>query len=134
MRIALFIVIAVLVSSFNVMAQVISSANMGCTVIAAGGMACNGIADPAADKDKTLPKLSVTHFVLEPGAALDQPNPSGDCLIAGISGGDLLNEKSPFLHVSLEKDSVTLMPKGLPFRLRNGASAKVEFRLIEIRR
>lgn len=51
-----------------------------------------------------------------------------------ISGGDLLNEKAPFLHVSLEKDNVTLMPKEQPFRLRNKGSDNVEFRMIEIRR
>jgi hypothetical protein len=38
------------------------------------------------------------------------------------------------LHVSLEKDSVTLMPKEQPFRLRNKGSDDAEFRLIEIRR
>jgi len=109
--------------------------NMGCTVTAAGGMACNGIGAPETSEEKNkAPRLFVTHFALEPGAALDQPSSSSDCLIMGINGGDLLNERWPRLHVSLEKDSVTLMPREKPFRLRNKGSENVEFRLIEIRR
>ena len=116
-------------------AQVPSSANTGCTVDAAGGMACNGIAVLETNDEKNkAPRLSVTHFVLEPGAALDQPSSSSDCLIMGVNGGDLLNERWPFLHVSLERDSVILMPREKPFRLRNKGSDKVEFRMIEIRR
>jgi hypothetical protein len=115
-------------------AQVTSSANSGCTVGAAGGMACNGIGVPENQEGKKLPKLFVAHFILQPGAALDQPSPSSDCLIVGVSSGDLLNEKAPFLHVSLERDSVTLMPREQPFRLRNKSADNVEFRLIEIRR
>jgi hypothetical protein len=107
---------------------------MGCTVIE-NGMACNGISIVReGEKDSKIPRLFVTHFFLEPGAILEQPSPSSDCLIIGIKGGDLLNEELPLLHVSLEKDSVTLMPKEQPFRLRNKSSASVEFRLIEIRR
>jgi hypothetical protein len=79
-------------------------------------------------------KLFVTHFTIAPGAAVEEPSSSSDCLIIGINGGDLVNEKPPFLHVSLEKDAVTLMPKEQPFRLRNKGSQDVEFRLLEIRR
>jgi hypothetical protein len=79
-------------------------------------------------------RLVVTHFRMEPGAAVAEPGPSSDCLIIGINGGDLVNEKPPFLHVSLEKDAVTLMPKGGHFGLRNNSSEGVEFRLLEIRR
>jgi|SRR5215472_11669206 len=120
-------------------AQVISSANMGCTVVGEGGMACNGIGVPGVpdpnEDQKTSPRLFITDFKLEPGAALDKPNSStDDCLIIGIDGGDLLNEREPHHHVSLEKDSVTLMPRELPFHLRNKSSKSVEFRLIRIRR
>lgn len=45
-----------------------------------------------------------------------------------------MNEKAPFLHVSLQKDSVSLMPKEQPFRLRNKGSTDVKFRLIQIQR
>ena len=116
-------------------AQVTSSLNQGCTVVAAGGMACNGLGVPETNQElKKLPRLFVTHFILQPGAALDQPSSSSDCLLVGGNGGDLLNEKAPFLHVSLERDSVTLMPREQPFRLRNKSAGNVEFRLIEIRR
>jgi hypothetical protein len=116
-------------------AQVISSGNMGCTVVAPSGMACNGIGTLGTkEEEKKLPKLFITHFILEPGAALDQPSSSSDCLLIGLNGGDLLNEKAPFLHVSLEKDSVTLMPREQPFRLRNKGSDTVEFRMIQIQR
>ena len=36
-------------------------------------------------------------------------------MIIGINGGDLLNEKAPFLYVALAKDHVTLMPKDKNF-------------------
>ena len=118
-----------------VTAQVTSSSNLGCTVVAAGGMSCNGIGIPETkNEEKKAPKLFVTHFILEPGATLDQPSTSSDCLIIGINGGDLFNDKVPLLHVSLEKDAVTLMPRDQPFRLRNKGSDNVEFRLIEVRR
>jgi len=98
-------------------------------------MSCNGIVSPETKEEgKKLPKLFITDFILEPGAALDQPSSSSDCLLVGINGGDLVNENAPFLHVSLEKDSVTLMPREQPFRLRNKGSDTVEFRLIEIQR
>jgi hypothetical protein len=98
-------------------------------------MSCNGIGDGNQEEnEKKIPKLFVTHFLLEPGAAFEQPSSSSDCLIIGINGGDLPNEKLPLLHVSLEKDSVTLMPKEQPFRLRNKGADNIEFRLIEIRR
>jgi hypothetical protein len=119
-------------------AQLISSENLACTVVAAGGMACNGIGTAETEKEEKKlpksPKLLVTHFTLQPGAALDQPSPSSDCLLVGINGGGLLNEKAPFLHVSLERDSVILMPREQLFRLRNKGTDAVEFRLIEIQR
>ena len=135
MRTTLTLALLTLCCLASATAQVISSENMGCTVVAGGGMSCNGIGDGKQEEnEKKIPKLFITHFLLEPGAAFEQPSPSSDCLIIGINGGDLLNEKLPLLHVSLEKDSVTLMPKEQPFRLRNKGSDNVEFRLIEIRR
>ncbi len=129
------IVLAVLCCPVAVAAQVSSSSSLGCTVVAPSGMSCNGIAIPETkQKGTNTPKLYITNFVLEAGAALEQPSSSSDCLVVGINGGDLVNENRPFLHVSLEHDSVTLMPKELPFRLRNKSSDKVEFRVIEIRR
>jgi len=98
-------------------------------------MACNGIgAGETKMQEKNRPKLFVTHFTIGPGAALDEPDSSSDCLIIGVNGGDLVNEKPPFLHVSLEKDAVVLLPKGVPYLLRNKAAKNVELRLIEIRR
>ena len=115
-------------------AQVTSSANLGCTVVAPNGMSCNGIAVPDEKLGgKKVPKLFVTEITLRPGAELEPPADS-DCLLIGTKGGDLLNEKPPFLHVDLGKDSVTLMPREQPFRLRNKGSENVEFRMIEIRR
>lgn len=135
MRTTLTLALVALCGPAIATAQVISSENLGCTVVAAGGMACNGIGvDKIKEEEKKLPKLFVTRFTLEPGAALEEPSSSSDCLIIGINGGDLLNEKMPLLHVSLERDSVTLMSKEQPFRLRNKGSDNVEFRLIEIRR
>jgi hypothetical protein len=120
-------------------AQIISSSNLGCTVgTPSGGMVCTGIGrvPDAEDKEKKLPKLFVTHFIMKPGAALDraQTGCSSDCLIIGINGGDLLNEQAPFLHVSLAKDSVTLMPKEQPFHLSNKGPDDVEFCLIAVQR
>ena len=128
--------LAVLVLSGPLMmtAQVTSSANLGCTALASRGMSCNGIGVPDTEKETNLPKLFVTHFTIAPGATVDEPSSSADCLIIGINGGDLVNEKTPFLHVSLEKDAVTLMPKEQAFRLRNKGSQDVELRLLEIRR
>src|SRR5579863_8160703 len=80
-------------------AQVTPSENMGCTVVG-NGMACNGIEIVGEkEKDSKMPRLFVTHFLLEPDAVLEQPSPSSDYLIIGINGGDLLNEKTPLLHV-----------------------------------
>ena len=129
------VVLALLCGAGSASAQVISSSNLGCTVVAPSGMSCNGIGIPETKSaGKHTPKLYITNFVLEPGAVLEQPSSSSDCMLVGINGGDLVNEKTPFLHVSLEHDSVTLMPKEQPFRLRNKGSDKVEFRMIEIRR
>ena len=96
-------------------------------------MGCNGIGVSSAKGQGKTPKLLITHFTLEPGATLEPPGDS-DCLLIGINGGDLLNEKPPFLHVDLGSDSVTLMPREQPFRLRNKGSENAEFRMIEIRR
>jgi len=128
------LVLATLFSTAIAVAQVTSSANLGCTVVAPSGMRCNGIAVPdAKEEGKKIPKLFVTDMTLRPGAAVEPPANS-DCLLIGIKGGDLLNEKPPFLHVDLGRDSVTLMPREQPFRLRNKGSENVEFRMIEIRR
>lgn len=133
MRVTLVLILSVLCHPMMAMTQVTSSANLGCRA-AKGGMACNGISIPEPKDETKLPKLFVTHFTIEPGAALNQPSSSSDCLIVGINGGDLLNEKPPLLHVALEKGSVTLMPKEQPFLLRNDGSYDVELQLIEIRR
>jgi hypothetical protein len=104
MRISLAVVLAAVCGPAMAAAQVFSSENLACTVVAAGGMACNGIgASGIKGVDKKVPKLFVTHFTLEPGAALDEPSSPSDCLIIGIQGGDLVNEKLPSLHVSLER-------------------------------
>src|SRR6202051_492923 len=103
--------VLVLIGPLMTTAQVTSSANLGCTVLAPRGMSCNGIAVPDTEKGTNLPKLSVTHFTIAPGAEVEEPSSSSDFLIIGINGGDLVNEKPPFRHVSLEKDAVTLMPK-----------------------
>ena len=119
-------------SDFLAQAQIIPSGWSGCTVPGGKGMICNGIAAPSKEQGK--PKLWVADFIVKPGAALEEPSSSSDRLILGINGGDLVNEKAPYLHVSLEKDAVTLMPKEEPFRLRNTSSDEVKFRLIEIQR
>lgn len=129
------LVLTVLLTSAIATTQVTSSANLGCTISAAGAMACNGIGvGETKDARKEPPKLFVTQFTIGPGAALDEPDSSSDCLIIGINEGDLVNEKPPFLHVSLEKDAVVLLPKGVPYLLRNKGAKNVELRLIEIRR
>jgi hypothetical protein len=126
--------VLVLIGPLMMTAQVTSSTNLGCTAYAPRGMSCNGIGVPDTQGGTNLPKLFVTHFRIAPGAQVEEPSSSSDCLIIGINGGDLVNEKPPFLHVSLEKDAVTLMPREQPFRLRNKGSQDVEFRLLEIRR
>lgn len=134
MRTMLILVLAVLCPPTIATAQITSSQNLACTVTASGGMACNGIGAPDTEEDKNQPKLSTVHYIVEPGAALDEPTASSDYLIVGINGGDLVNEKSPFRHLFLEKDQVNLLPKGQPFHLRNKTSQDVEVRLIQIRR
>jgi hypothetical protein len=117
-------------------AQVTSSENMGCTVIK-GGMSCNGLSPGlknSFEEGKKGPKLRIWNLKLEPGAAFVQPSALSDCVILGIHGGEVLNERAPFLHVSLEENSVILMPKEQPFRLRNMGTESVEFRVIEIQR
>jgi hypothetical protein len=116
MRGVFVIALSVLYGCMVAPAQIISEANLGCTAIAGGGMSCNGIGtyDPKYGEQK-LPKLLVTHFIIEPGAVLERPSSSTDVVIIGINGGDLLNEKAPSLHVSLAKDDVTLMPKEQEF-------------------
>jgi len=49
-------------------------------------MACNDLSVPDAEKVKNLPNLTVTHFTIEPGAAVEEARPSSDCLIIGING------------------------------------------------
>ena len=131
---------AIAVLCFPVIAQVAPSSGMGCRVIANGGMTCNGpTAPPAGPNTKAgetdLPRLLLTEMRLEPGAAFDiRENARSDYLVEGVNEGSLVNEKTPFRFVSLNKGSVTLMPSGKPFRLRNKSSVTVEFRVIEIRR
>jgi hypothetical protein len=132
------IFLLVLLAPFTAMAQVMSSANLACTVTASGGISCNGIAMPDEARksaiDKGQPELSVTYFIIEPGAALNQTaSPCCDAIILGTAVGDLVNETTSG-HVSLTHDSVTLLPKGEAFLLRNKSAQNVELRLIEIRR
>jgi hypothetical protein len=101
-------------------------------------MSCNGIGlDDRAGKsaaDKGQPELSVTHFIIEPGAALvHTTQPCCDAIILGIAGGELVNETRPG-HVPLTHDTVTLLPREEAYLLRNKGSQNVELRLIEIRR
>jgi hypothetical protein len=92
------VALVVLLGSAISAAPLTSSENLSCTATAAGGLGCDGIGVvPEKQEGKRLPKLFLTHFILEPGAALDQPSSSSDCLLVGINGGDLLNEKAPFL-------------------------------------
>jgi hypothetical protein len=104
-----------------------------------GGVSCNGPgALPTAPNSKVgetghLPRVFVTMMRLEAGASWDTQNARSDYLIEGINEGVLVNEKTPFRYASLNNGSVTLMPRGKPFRLRNKSSVTVEFRVIEIR-
>jgi len=134
-RVALTFCFLLALPHTKAVAQVTPSTNLGCTVIASGGMSCNGIGVPpkkARTADNKHPDLSVTHFIIEPGAALDRPTNSCDVLILGIAGGELVNERPPAKYLSLAPDSVILLPKGRPFRLRNTSPKDVELRLIEI--
>ena len=110
------------------MAQIGPSSGLGCTVTAARGMACNGpSAVPTVPKvgETDSPRLLITEMRLEVGAAFDIRDSLSDYLIEGIGEGALVNEKTPFRYVSLVKGSVTLMPRGKPFRLRNKSSVTV---------
>jgi len=129
--------IAVLCFPAIAMAQIGPSSGLGCTVTAAGGMACTGpSAVPTVPRvgETDSPRLLITVMSLEAGAAFDIRDALSDYLIEGISEGALVNEKTPLRSVSLDKGSLTLMPRGKPFRLRNKSSVTVEFRVIEIRR
>ena len=70
-------------------AQVSPSGNMVCTVIGTGGMSCNGPGPIPVrnDRERKSPQLLDRLFIVKPGAALNQPNPSADCLIVGIARG-----------------------------------------------
>ncbi len=115
-------------------AQVISSSNMSCTVGSGGGMGCNGLAVPDAKNEQTSgPKLHITDYTFQPNAVLNRSDSSSDFLIIGIEGGDVLNDKT-LVRISLAKDFVTLMPKEVPFSLRNDSAQNIKFRVIEIRR
>lgn len=134
--------IAALCCPVMAMAQITSSDNLGCTIVAQGGVFCNGLSavpsKPSAvkpnEEGKKGPTLLLWNITLEPGASFERPYARADYALLGINGGELLNEKTPFLHVSLDKDSVTLMPREQPFRLRNNSSQSVKFRVIEIQR
>lgn len=133
----IMLAVAALFCPAMTVAQIASSGNWGCTVTGSGeksGMGCDGLGVPPAKWDKDRPTLLVTDMRFEAGASWDFPVASSDYVVLGISGGDLLNEEAPFGHISLDKGSVTLMPRGKPFRLRNDGSKTVEFRLIEIHR
>lgn len=131
--------IAVLCCPVMAVAQIAPSSGLVCTVGVRGPMACSGPpAIPKAPNNKAaetdLPRLVLTEIELEAGAAWNMQSALSDYLIEGINGGTLENEKTPFRHVSLAKGSLTLMPRGEPFRLRNKSTVTVEFRVIEIRR
>jgi len=124
------------------MAQIASSASYGCTVVH-GGMNCDGlvassrvpsVAKSPIEEGKKGPTLSILDIRLEPGASFKSTSFPGDCVLLGINGGGLLNEMPPFRHVDLDRNTATLMPRELPFRLRNNSSKTVEFRVIEIQR
>ena len=126
-------------------AQITTSFNDGCTIGPRGSMMCEGLGPapiprkPGAlespnDEGKRGPSLSTLYIRLEPGASFKSTSFRGDCVLLGINGGGLSNEMAPFRKVDLDKNSVTLMPKELPFRLRNQSSRTVEFRVIEIQR
>ena len=110
----------------------VAATEAGCTVTL-GGMACNG-PQPAKTLDQKLPILMFLHIRLAPGASFNSWESEPDCLIFGVNGGILVNELAPFGEVSLEKNSVTLMPRELPYRLRNTTSGTIEFRIAEDRR
>lgn len=131
--------IATLCCPVMAVAQIALSSGLVCTVSVRGPMACSGPpAIPTVPNNKAaetdLPRLVLTEIRLEPGAAWNMQSALSDYLIEGISGGTLVNEKTPFRYVSLAEGSVTLMPRGKPFRLRNKSAVTVEFRVIEIRR
>jgi len=113
------------------MAQV-AATEAGCTVTV-GGMACNG-PQPGKTAHQNPPILMFLLIKLAPGASFDSWDSEPDCLIFGINGGILVNELTPFGEVSLEKDSVTLMPRELAYRLRNTTSRPIEFRIAQVRR
>jgi hypothetical protein len=71
---------------------------------------------------------------LAPGASFNSWDSEPDRLIFGINGGILVNELTPVGEVSLEKDSVTLMPRELAYRLRNTTSRTIAFRIAQVRR
>ena len=131
--------IAVLCCPVMAVAQIAPSSGLVCTVSVQGPKACIG--PPVIPKDPNnkaaetdLPRLVLTEIRLEAGAAWNIQSTLSDYLIEGINGGTLVNEKTPFRYVSLGKGSVTLLPRGKPFRLRNNSSVTVEFRVIEILR
>jgi hypothetical protein len=121
-------------------AQIAPSFHSGCTIGPQGGMTCSGLgpkpsaAESPNEEGKRGPSVSNLYIRLEPEASFKSTSFPGDCVLLGINAGDLLNEKAPFGHVYLDKNSVTLMPKEQPFRLRNHSSKTVEFQVIEIQR
>jgi hypothetical protein len=121
-------------------AQIAPSFNSGCTIGPQGSMSCGGLgprpgaAESPNEEGKKGPSLSTLYIRLEPEGTFESRSFPGDCVLIGINGGDLLNEKAPFRHLYLDKDTVTLMPKEQPFRLRNHSSKTVEFQVIEIQR
>ena len=124
--------LVVLCCPVALIAQVASS-EVGCTVSVGGVMACNG-PQPGKTPGYKSPILLFLHISLAPGASFDSYDSEPDCLIFGIDGGMLVNELAPFGEVSLRKDSVTLMPRELAYRLRNTTSRTIEFRVAEVRR
>jgi len=89
--------------------------------------------NPIGEPDNILVKMTAD-VLPQPEAVLVHGITPQKTLLEGISEGALVNEKTPFRSLSLGKGSVTLMPRGKPFRLRNKSSVTVEFRVIEIRR
>ena len=116
------------------MAQVPSSYNGSCVVSRDGAISCEGLGnkpdEAGGDGHFKLWNILVT---LAPGAAWERPNVIVESIILGIEGGNLINEMAPFRDVPLERNSVTLIQSGKPFRLRNDSSMAVTFRVIEIR-
>ncbi len=130
-RFALALSLSIFFARTTAAAQVASSEGLACTLTREGAVSCNGIASVGAKR----PSLSLTHYIIEPGAELRWPDGLGcDGLLLGVSLGELVNEGLPNGVFHLTPDSVFLLPKEQTYVLRNKSSQNVEVRLAEVRR